>query len=142
MPGIYLAQASLGLASPGDSGSSERGHMPISTPDDRYRIIHNGEVYNYRELRSTLTARGFTFRSNTDTEVLLYLYLAEGPAMLDRLNGMFAFAIWDSQERKLFLARDRLGIKPLYYAYHEGGVILRLRGKGSFRRRRAGRFRP
>jgi asparagine synthase (glutamine-hydrolysing) len=90
----------------------------MSTPDGRYWITYNGEVYNYRDLRSALVVRGYTFRSNTDTEVLLCLYAVEGPTMLNRLNGMFAFAIWDSQERRLFLARDRLGIKPLYYAWH------------------------
>ena len=111
-PGIALGSRRLAILD-----LSNRGHMPMSTPDGRYRIIHNGEVYNYRELRPELESRGYTFRSNTDTEVLLYLYIAEGPAMLDRLNGMFAFAIWDGQERSLFLARDRLGIKPLYYAY-------------------------
>ena len=111
---------------------SQRGHMPMSTPDGRYRIIHNGEVYNYQELRSGLEARGYTFRSNTDTEVLLYLYVAEGPAMLDRLNGMFAFAIWDSQDRTLLLARDRLGIKPLYYAYHQAMLCFASEEKALF----------
>jgi len=94
---------------------TERGHMPMSTPDGRYWITYNGEVYNYRELRSMLEGCGHRFRSKTDTEVVLYLYAEEGPAMLDRLNGMFAMAIWDNRERTLFLARDRLGIKPLYY---------------------------
>ena len=68
----------------------------MSTPDGRFWIVHNGEVYNYRELRAPLEARGHRFRSNTDTEVLLNLFAAEGPAMLQRLNGMFAFAIWDA----------------------------------------------
>src|SRR5882724_10032465 len=71
-PGIALGSRRLTILD-----LSERGHMPMSTPDGRYRIIYNGEVYNYRELRSTLEARGYTFRSNTDTEVLLYLYVAE-----------------------------------------------------------------
>lgn len=94
---------------------SRNGQMPMATPDGRYWIVYNGEVYNYRELRGSLEQRGYKFRSNTDTEVLLYLFEAEGPAMLDRLNGMFAFAVWDNHERCLFLARDRLGVKPLYY---------------------------
>src|SRR5437870_11801348 len=76
-PGIALGSRRLAILD-----LSERGHMPMSTPDGRYRIIHNGEVYNYRELRSTLQARGYTFRSNTDTEVLLYLDVAEGTTML------------------------------------------------------------
>ena len=95
---------------------SERGHMPMASPDSRYWIVYNGEVYNYRELRKPLEALGETFASNTDTEVLLRLFIREGPSMLHRLNGMFAIAIWDSLERRLFLARDRLGIKPLYLA--------------------------
>jgi asparagine synthase (glutamine-hydrolysing) len=99
---------------------SERGHMPMSTSDGRYHITYNGEVYNYRELRATLRSKGFTFKSNTDTEVLLNLYVDQGADMLSQLNGMFAFAIWDSREATLFMARDRLGIKPLYYAEHAG----------------------
>ena len=94
---------------------SERGHMPMSSDDGRYWIVYNGEIYNYQELRGALAAKGARFRSNTDTEVALRLYEAEGPAMLARLNGMFAIAIWDSVERELFLGRDRLGVKPLYY---------------------------
>lgn len=127
VPGIALGSRRLAILD-----LSHRGHMPMSTPDGRYRIIHNGEVYNYQELRSTLEARGYTFRSNTDTEVLLYLYVAEGPGMLERLNGMFAFAIWDSQDRSLFLVRDRLGIKPLYYAYHQGALYFASEEKALF----------
>jgi len=110
-PGIALGSRRLAILD-----LSKRGHMPMSTADGRYWITYNGEVYNYRELRSALETRGYTFRSHTDTEVVLYLYVDRGPAMLDQLNGMFALGIWDSQERTLFLARDRLGIKPLYYA--------------------------
>jgi asparagine synthase (glutamine-hydrolysing) len=101
---------------------SSRGHMPMVTPDGRFCVVYNGEVYNSAELRRELSARGYRFRSATDTEVVLYLYAEHGPAMLDRLNGMFAFAIWDRRERSLFVARDRLGIKPLYYTL-EGGVL-------------------
>lgn len=95
---------------------SANGHMPMSTPDGRYTIAYNGECYNYRDLRPALEAKGYKFRSNTDTEVLLYLYAEEGANMLHWLNGMFAFAVWDAQERVLFIARDRMGVKPLYYA--------------------------
>ena len=94
---------------------SARGHMPMSTVDGRFWIVYNGEVYNFGELRRSLEQRGCQFVSNTDTEVLLQLYSIEGPAMLSRLNGMFAIAIWDNRERTLFLARDRVGVKPLYY---------------------------
>jgi asparagine synthase (glutamine-hydrolysing) len=98
---------------------SDRGHMPMSTPDGRFWIVYNGEIYNYRDLRAPLEARGHHFVSNTDTEVLLNLFATEGSSMLHRLNGMFAFAVWDSHEHRLFMARDRLGIKPLYYAVHQ-----------------------
>jgi asparagine synthase (glutamine-hydrolysing) len=111
-PGIGLGSRRLAILD-----LSPRGHMPMSTPDGRYWITYNGEVYNYRELRAGLEARGCTFRSNSDTEVLVNLYAAEGPAMLSRLNGMFAIAVWDARDRTLFLSRDRLGIKPLYYAW-------------------------
>jgi asparagine synthase (glutamine-hydrolysing) len=110
-PGISLGSRRLSILD-----LSERGHMPMSTPDGRYWIAYNGEVYNFGELRARLEAKGYRFRSNTDTEVVLYAYVDEGPAMLERLNGMFALAIWDSRERTLFLGRDRLGVKPLYYA--------------------------
>ena len=99
---------------------SERGHQPMSTQDGRYHIVYNGEIYNYLELRQPLEADGIRFRSNTDTEVLLHLFAREGASMLDKLNGMFAFAVWDTRDRSLFLARDRLGIKPLYYANTPG----------------------
>jgi len=126
-PGVALGSRRLAIID-----LSERGHMPMSTPDGRYRITYNGEVYNYRELRRALKNRGHIFRSNTDTEVLLYLYADEGPALLNRLNGMFALAIWDNQERTLFLARDRLGIKPLYYAWHQGALYFASEAKALF----------
>jgi asparagine synthase (glutamine-hydrolysing) len=126
-PGIALGSRRLAILD-----LSEHGHMPMSTADGRYWITYNGEVYNYQELRSALKTRGYTFRSHTDTEVVLYLYLDKGPAMLDQLNGMFALAIWDSQERTLFLARDRLGIKPLYYAYQAGALYFASEEKALF----------
>ncbi len=87
----------------------------MSTADGRFWIVYNGEVYNFKELRRGLESAGHSFRSHTDTEVVLHLYVQHGPAMLSMLNGMFAIAIWDAATRTLFLGRDRLGVKPLYY---------------------------
>lgn len=102
---------------------SERGRQPMWDATGRAAIVYNGEIYNYRELRSELVASGFAFQSESDTEVLLNLYLRDGEQMLDKLNGIFAFAIWDPERRSLFLARDGLGVKPLYYAEHDGGLL-------------------
>ena len=92
------------------------GQQPISNDDQTLWIVYNGEVFNYLELRKELEASGHKFRTNTDTEVLLRLYEEEGPECLARLNGQFAFAIWDEHSRSLFMARDRLGVRPLFYA--------------------------
>jgi asparagine synthase (glutamine-hydrolysing) len=94
---------------------SPAGHQPMACPDGRYWLTFNGEVYNYLELIPDLEALGFRFRSHSDTEVLLYAYIAWGADCLPRLNGMFAFAIWDDREKTLFAARDRLGVKPFQY---------------------------
>lgn len=94
---------------------SKDGHQPFTSEDNRFRLVYNGEIYNYIELRSELEALGWRFRTRTDTEVLLKAYQQYGEACLSRFNGMFAFAIYDSQRKSVFLARDRLGIKPLYY---------------------------
>jgi asparagine synthase (glutamine-hydrolysing) len=102
---------------------SSRGAQPMQTADGRLVITFNGEIYNYRQLRSRLEAKGYVFRSNSDTEVLLHLYAELGHNMLRELRGMFAFGIWDSQEQLLLLARDPYGIKPLYYA--DDGSTLR-----------------
>src|SRR5690554_5781780 len=100
---------------------SEAGNQPMASASGRYVIAFNGEIYNFLELRKRLEEQGVTFRTRTDTEVLLELYDREGMASLQRLNGMFAIAIWDTLARELFLARDRLGKKPLYYYQGEGG---------------------
>lgn len=97
------------------------GHQPMATPDGRFTIVFNGAIYNHRELRAGLEAAGRVFRSHCDTEVLLAAYAEHGAACLPRLRGMFAFAVWDARERTLFVARDPLGIKPLYYARLPGG---------------------
>jgi asparagine synthase (glutamine-hydrolysing) len=92
------------------------GDQPMTSPDQRYTIISNGEIYNYLELRPALEQRGWRFRTSSDTEVLLAGLALEGPQFLTKTNGMFAFALWDAHARKLLLARDRMGVKPLYYA--------------------------
>jgi len=94
---------------------SSAGHMPMSTDDGRYTIVYNGEIYNYPLLRAALEATGERLRSHSDTEAILLLYRRYGTACLDRLNGIFAIAIWDAEREELFLARDHLGIKPLYF---------------------------
>jgi asparagine synthase (glutamine-hydrolysing) len=93
---------------------SPAGHQPMSSADHRYLLSYNGEIYNYRELRNELEAKGYWFRSKTDTEVVLNALAEWGAKALDRFNGMFALALWDRKDRTLLLARDRYGIKPLY----------------------------
>ncbi len=93
------------------------GHQPVATQDGRFVMIYNGEVFNYQELRVELEAEGWQFFSNTDTEVVLKAYAHWGTDALNRFNGMFAFAVWDKKKKSLFLARDRYGIKPLYFSW-------------------------
>jgi len=102
---------------------SPRGHQPMRDPATGCVIAYNGELYNFRVLRAELVAAGHTFRSDSDTEVLLQLYVARGADMLQALDGMFAFAIWDPRVGRLLLARDQFGIKPLYVAELPGGVL-------------------
>jgi asparagine synthase (glutamine-hydrolysing) len=99
------------------------GHQPISNEDGTVWIVFNGEIYNYQELRGDLRARGHVFKSQTDTEVIVHLYEEFGAACVEKLRGMFAFAIWDENQRQLLLARDRVGIKPLYYWLTEKTLV-------------------
>ncbi|MGQ8364667.1 asparagine synthase (glutamine-hydrolyzing) [Glaciecola sp. 1036] len=98
---------------------SEAGNQPMFSPDGNIVIVFNGEIYNFPELRAALELEGITFVTGTDTEVIIHLYQKLGTDCLAQLNGMFAFAIWDKQKQELFIARDRLGKKPLYYLQHQ-----------------------
>src|SRR5438094_508952 len=108
---VVLVHRRLAIIDVGPSGA-----QPMATPNLRHHLVFNGEIYNYRELRRELEARGERFATASDTEVLLLLIAREGPAALARLRGMFALACWDAVDRSLLLARDRFGIKPLYIA--------------------------
>ena len=107
-PGVGLAHRRLSII------DLEGGSQPLGNEDGSIQIVFNGEIYNYEELRRELEARGHRFRTRSDTEVLVHLYEERGPDVVERLRGMFAFAIWDQNEKRLLLARDRLGLKPLY----------------------------
>jgi len=108
---VVLVHTRLAIIDPGPSGA-----QPMATPEGRHHIVFNGEVYNYRELRASLEARGERFTTGSDTEVLLRLLACDGPAALAQVRGMFALGWWDTEARSLVLARDRFGIKPLYVA--------------------------
>ena len=99
----------------------ERGAQPLSNEDDTVWVVCNGEIYNYLELREQLIAEGHQFRTHSDTEVLVHLYEQKGRALLEDLEGMFAFAIVDERKRAIFLARDRFGEKPLYWTHRAEG---------------------
>jgi asparagine synthase (glutamine-hydrolysing) len=107
--GIAIGMCRLSIIDPAG------GHQPFCSPDGKIRVVCNGEIYNFRELRRDLEGEGFVFQTGSDCEVLVHLYEKYGTELVNELDGMFAFAIWDGRKQSLFLARDRTGIKPLYY---------------------------
>lgn len=111
---------------------SPAGHQPMKDNEGPYTIVFNGEIYGYKDLRAELERKGHAFRSHSDTEVILKAYAEYGEACLDRLDGMFAFAIWDDQKKQLFVARDRFGKKPFYYTFVDGVFIAASETKAIF----------
>jgi asparagine synthase (glutamine-hydrolysing) len=116
-PGVGLVHRRLSII------DLEGGVQPVANEDSTVHVIFNGEIYNYRELRRDLVRDGHRFKTQTDTEVLVHLYEEMGDRLVERLRGMFAFAIWDSRRQRLLLARDRIGIKPLYYFRDQEKVV-------------------
>ena len=102
---------------------SPTGHQPMKDPEQEVWTVYNGEIYNFREVRADLERTGHRFTGNSDTEVLLHAYRQWGMQMLGRFRGMFAFALWDRPQKKLILARDRAGVKPLYWSFRDGVMI-------------------
>ena len=115
--GIGLANARLSII------DIEGGHQPIQNETGTIHVTYNGEIYNYRELRQELEQCGHKFRTKSDTEVIVHGYEEFGESFVTKLNGMFAIALWDSPKKKLILARDRMGIKPLYYTTKENTIL-------------------
>lgn len=122
--GVYVSDdVSLGHRRLSIIDLSPAGHQPMSDEDGSAWIVFNGEIYNYQEIRPVLEGKGYRFKSNSDTEVILHAYKEWGAACLDRFRGMFAFAIWDAGRKELFIARDRLGVKPLYYLQRDSKLF-------------------
>jgi asparagine synthase (glutamine-hydrolysing) len=112
---------------------SELGNQPMISEDERYVIVFNGEIYNFKDLKEDLLKKGIEFKSSSDTEVLLKLFIEEGVAMLHKLNGMFAFVIWDKKEKELTAVRDRVGIKPFYYVQNSTQFLFASEPKAIFK---------
>jgi asparagine synthase (glutamine-hydrolysing) len=117
-PGVALGMRRLSII------DLAGGHQPISNEDGVVSIVFNGEIYNYRELQATLQSRGHHFKTNSDTETIVHAYEEYGPSCVNQLRGMFAFAIWDEKNETLFMARDRVGKKPLYYSITRQGTLV------------------
>lgn len=111
---------------------SAAGHQPFHSEDGRYVMVYNGEIYNFKDFYGELAAKGYEMRTGSDTEVLIKLFHLYGTSMLHRLNGMFALAIWDREDRRLTLIRDRMGVKPLYYAVHDDTLFFASEQKALF----------
>src|SRR5438034_3675127 len=123
-PGSFAAEGvALGFRRLAIIDLSDAGLQPFASEDGALQLVHNGEVYNYRELRTELEAKGRRFRSATDTEVILAAYEEWGDQCVERFVGMWAFAIWDSQRKRLFCSRDRFGIKPFYYRWDGSRLV-------------------
>src|SRR5438552_7270450 len=122
--GVYTdAKVSVGNRRLAIIDLSENGNQPMSNEDGTIWITFNGEIYNFKQLRARLLLKGHTFKSHSDVETIIHLYEDEGVDCVQRLRGMFAFCIYDSPRQRLFLARDRIGIKPLYYCFENGRFI-------------------
>ncbi len=124
--GVYLddsCNVALGHTRLSIIDLSDNAAQPMFSEDGRYILTFNGEIYNYVALRRSLESVGVSFKAHSDTEVLLHLYMREGESCLQKLHGIFAFAIWDQKEKRLFIARDQIGVKPLYYAEIDKGFL-------------------
>ena len=135
--GLYVspsARAGLGFRRLKIVDLSDVANQPMPNEDGTVQVVFNGEIYNFQGLRDDLLARGHRFRSRSDTEVIAHLYESFGPEGIEQLDGMFAIAIWDERERRLVLARDRTGKKPLYYLQRQGRIAFASEMKAFFAR--------